>query len=311
MAGGERGFAALWVIGALAVSAAVGVGVYVAIKQARLAAAADDVAETRTAPPPASEPGEPTGTPAEPTEPRESQVDAREPPAPAPTSEDRWRTPDKSGTLYAPIVSGALDAEAVSTTLQAAIPKLRQCEVVLGGRIGVTLEINRRGGVTNATAEGADEALGTCAVKVLQQIRFARTTDGGTASVFVPLAFQRPAAPCDEVSCVLDNYSGPCCAQYKRGGGTPTAGTDAPTREEIMTALRPDRAAVSACAVASNFEGTLKVRFTIAPDGTVSKIGIADAEPPLVGCVARVIRKHTFSATKNGASVSFPFTVPQ
>src|SRR3954471_14686912 len=59
----ERGHAALWIIGVLAVSAGAGYGAYVLLKAQRLASAADDVPITSTPPvadrPPAPPPAEP------------------------------------------------------------------------------------------------------------------------------------------------------------------------------------------------------------------------------------------------------------
>lgn len=297
----------LWVIGALAVSTAAGVGAYAVIKEARTASAADEVPAT------ASPPAPPPVEPAPATEP--TPEPAPEPPAAAPGDPLAEQLggaypDDPADTIGIPGVAGGLDAAAVRALLQTAVPRLVACSTGAGGKVGVMLEVNRRGGVTSAKPEGEDAALAACAANVLKQLRFARTTDGGTATVFVPMRIAPAKAPCDEVSCVLDNDAGPCCAQYKRGGADTVSAPLQPGREEIVAALRPDRRAVSSCAVAASFEGTLKVKFTITPEGTVSKVAIDDVEPALTACVARVIKKHTFSKSQQGVSVSFPFLVP-
>lgn len=276
----------LMVVGALAVSSVVGVGVYVAIKEARTASAAED-AENRPGRPRPDEPDDEVATAPRPGKVAPPPDAAEELPTPAPDEPAAGRPPAPGEVLGSPGIAGGLEAEAVMATLREARGRLGQCEVVLGGRVDVTLEVNRRGGVTSTKVDAGDEALGACAAKVLAQVRFARTSDGKPATVVVPLAFERGAAPADTAS-----------------------QPDAPTREEIMTALRPDRRAVSTCAVTHNFEGTLKVKFTIAPEGTVSRVSIDDVEPALASCVSRVITRHTFSRTRNGATVSFPFTVP-
>ena len=301
----------LWMVGALAVSSAVGVGVYVAIKQARTARAADGAAEVRPAPPPESD-SDPSAVP--------RPLDRTDPVPVVPTEvtetppeDPAAGTPPAPGeTLGTPGIAGGLDVAAATATLREALPKLQQCDVVLGGRVTVTLEVNRRGGVTSTTVDARDELVGACAARVLQQVRFPRTSDGKTATVVVPLAFERGAAPCDEVSCVLDNYAGACCEKYRRDrrGAETASQPESPTREEIVNTLRPARRAVSSCAVAANFEGTLKVKLTIAPEGTVSRVSVDDVEPALVACVARVIKQHRFSKTRSGVTVSFPFAVP-
>lgn len=304
----ERGYAALWVIGSIVVSGAVGFGVYLAIKEARAAGAADEVSE-RSTPLPDERAAPPTPAP-RPRDPLAEPPDATEVAAPPADDPAAGTAPAPGETLGTPGVAGGLDAAAVHATLKETLPKLKACETISGGTVTVTLEVNRRGGVSSTKVEASDEPLGACTAKVLSQVRFARTTDGKTATVLVPLAFERAPAACDEVSCVLDNYAGACCEKYKRGGAGTAAAPMQPGRDEIVTALRPDRRAVSTCAVAANFEGTLKVRFTIAPEGTVSKVSIEDAEPELTACVARVIKKHTFSKSQQGVTVSFPFTVP-
>jgi hypothetical protein len=215
-------------------------------------------------------------------------------------------------------IEGELEKNAVGLTVGTTAQKLERCEVTLGGAVRVTLLVNRRGGVDSATAAGSDEAAGACAAKVLQQLRFPRTRDGNAAKVVVPLAFKRPSAPCDEVSCVLDNYAGACCEQFRRARGPrspedypDTASLqDRPPTEEIRSMLTTDRRAVSSCAVEANFEGVLKVKIKIDPSGKVTAVSIEDQEAQLVGCVSRVMKKHTFSPSRSGATVSFPYQVP-
>lgn len=311
----EQGNAALAVIAALAISASVGVGVYVVIKNQRQASAdAADTAVTATTTP--ARPPDPTPPPDP-----ETPETPPDPPAAAPVDKAEAEAIDPTGDQMIGMVGidGELEKNAVGLTVGTTAQKLERCEVTLGGAVRVTLLVNRRGGVDSATAAGSDEAAGACAAKVLQQLRFPRTRDGSAAKVVVPLAFKRPSAPCDEVSCVLDNYAGACCERFRRPRGprapdqAPDTASlqDRPPTDEIRSTLMADRRAVSTCAVAANFEGALKVRVTIDPDGNVSTVTIPDEEPALVSCVARVMKKHTFSASRSGASVSFTYQVPQ
>ncbi|CAN5907772.1 hypothetical protein BH11MYX3_BH11MYX3_26750 [soil metagenome] len=127
-------------------------------------------------------------------------------------------------------------------------------------------------------------------------------------------ASSRPRPPgdgvCDEVGCVLNNYEGACCAKFRRPAAPDSASApDSPSRDELRTALGVLRSKVVACANAQELTGTFKVRFKVAPSGMVSEVSIADAEPPFSACVARAFKSYKFSASRNGVTASFPFTV--
>lgn len=124
-------------------------------------------------------------------------------------------------------------------------------------------------------------------------------------------AAEASAAPCDEVSCVLDNYAGACCAKYKPGAPRPTTNgvPESVSREELHQALDELRRPVKRCATKEDMTGIIKVRFRVLPSGDVGDVTIADVEPALAACVTRAFKKHTFPASVNGVNASFPFKI--
>lgn len=319
--GSERGSAALAVIGAVALATLVGVGVYTVIKDRRLAAADTDTPAAAAAPAavPVPVPAEPAPTPEpEPPPPQPQPVDVAEANAVDPVGNEPPKT--NAPTFGTPGIEGQLAPEGVASAVRATSPRLQRCfetrlatGAKIGGTLRVRLVVNRRGGVTTATAEGFDDGLAICVTSVLRDVRLPRTKDGGTATVVYPIAFQEVQAAdpdCDEVSCVLDNYERPCCARFKPGARPPASGApDSVSREELSEVLRALRPAVTACATREGFVGMVKVKFKVLPNGEVGAVTIPDVEPELAACVARAFKTLTFTATTNGVTASFPFRI--
>lgn len=311
----EHGYAALWVIGAIVVSAAVGVAVYLVIKEQRAASANI----TDEAPPADASLASPTPEPARPVTP--STI---EPPAAVPENAavDQAATDPDEGMFGTPAIEGALERAAVEAVVQALAPRLERClaqRVAQGadvdGVMRVTLVVNRRGGVDEATSEGLDAGLPPCVLGVMKSVRFGRPRDGGKARVVYPLAFHGEAAvsgeQCDEVECVLTNYASSCCAKFKapaRPAPDPSA-NEAPTREEIAAAFRSITPQIRACAEASGFTGMLRVRAKFSPSGRVASASLDDASPELAACALRAARTLTLGASREGATVTFPYSV--
>lgn len=313
----EHGYAALWVIGAIAVSAAVGVAVYLAIKEQRAAAA-----EVADEPPPADgavPEAERTGIPIPVDDPPVVAPDAMPPPPVAPIAEAR--DPDE-GMFGTPAIEGGLERAAVDAVVQALAPRLERClaqRVAQGARIEgvmrVTLAINRRGGVDQATSEGLDAGLPPCVLGALKSVRFGRTRDGGAARVVYPLAFHGEAGDsggqCDEVDCVLNNYATPCCAKFKRAAprtADPSV-NDAPSREEIAAAFRAIAPQIQACADAAGFLGNVRVRAKFAPSGRLETATVNGVPADLATCAERAARTLSLGASRDGATVTFPYVV--
>ena len=324
---GERGHAALWVIGSLAVSITVGVGVYLVIRDQRAAAAeaarnAPPEPEAEPAPAPRPEPAavaDPPGTPTEVPDVPAAPVDRAEADAVDPTS----------GMFGTPGIDGALAKENVVLVVRATEPKLTRCftdNATTGGIVRVMMMLNRRGGVTTIEARGVDDALDRCIEIVLRSVRFARTTDGNPAKIVFPIAFHGPDGTdatttpptptaggdgaCDEVACVIDNYEPPCCAKFTRGRPSAANTPEAPTRDDIVQAFRSLKEKVQTCASNAGFTGTLRLKLKFGPAGTVQEASVGDVDPIITACVARAARTLSLPASRNGAVATFPYVVP-
>jgi predicted Zn finger-like uncharacterized protein len=124
---------------------------------------------------------------------------------------------------------------------------------------------------------------------------------------------------CDEVSCVLNNYEGACCAKYKKGGKAPAGGggggsapksdlPDALDRTMISEGVGKVKARVMACGDKSSAKGQVKVSVKVNPDGKVGSVSIkATPDPGLGSCVSGAMQKASFAKTSGGGSFSYPF----
>lgn len=122
-------------------------------------------------------------------------------------------------------------------------------------------------------------------------------------------------ALCDEVSCVLDNYSGPCCDKFRkhpRPASSPGIGAGGPApaldRGAIASAIAAVRPQLQACANQASAKGTVKVTVRVAPDGSIEKLDVtAGIDPAIDSCVAAAVSQATFPVTQSGGSFSYPF----
>jgi predicted Zn finger-like uncharacterized protein len=127
---------------------------------------------------------------------------------------------------------------------------------------------------------------------------------------------------CDEVSCVLNNYEGACCAKFKKGGGKAPSGggtaqpagaksdlPDSLDRAMISEGVAKVKARVMSCGDKSPAKGQVKVSVKVGPDGHVTAVTVKSTPDPGLGnCVAGVVQKATFSKTQSGGSFSYPYT---
>ncbi|MGH9887785.1 MAG: energy transducer TonB, partial [bacterium] len=123
---------------------------------------------------------------------------------------------------------------------------------------------------------------------------------------------------CDEVSCVLNNYEGACCAKFKRGGAKPAGGTggskggDLPEsldRAMISDGVAKVKARVMSCGEKSPAKGQVKVSVKVSPDGQVTNVTVKNTPDANLGnCVASMMQKATFAKTQTGGSFSYPYT---
>ena len=128
---------------------------------------------------------------------------------------------------------------------------------------------------------------------------------------------------CDEVSCVLNNYEGSCCAKFRKGGKAPAGGGgDKPaakagggdTPESLDRAMISDgvgkvKAKVMSCGDKSPAKGQVKVSVKVGPDGHVTSVSVKSTPDAGLGdCVAGMMQKATFAKTQTGGSFSYPYT---
>jgi TonB family protein len=107
-------------------------------------------------------------------------------------------------------------------------------------------------------------------------------------------------APCDEVSCVLDNYEPVCCAKFRKL-------SDGLDREAISTGVGEIRPLVTSCDDL-NAKGRVKVSVKVLPDGTVSSVTVLEApNTALATCVSNAMQRARFTPTVHGGSFRYPF----
>jgi len=152
--------------------------------------------------------------------------------------------------------------------------------------------------------------------------------DSGTtvAKNTPPPAPKDPAPPkdtgggsCDEVSCVLNNYDGACCAKFKKGGApaakTPTTAKtgggdlpDALDRQMISDGIGKVKARALACGDKSPAKGKVKVHVKVDGSGHVSSVSVESSPDPGLGaCVSGAVKGASFAKTQNGGSFGYPF----
>jgi predicted Zn finger-like uncharacterized protein len=122
---------------------------------------------------------------------------------------------------------------------------------------------------------------------------------------------------CDEVSCVLNNYEGACCAKFKKkssGGGTApkaSGGGDLPDaldRAMISDGVNKVKARVQSCGDKSSAKGQVKVSVKVNPGGDVASVSVKNTPDAGLGnCVAAAMQKARFAKTQNGGSFGYPF----
>jgi hypothetical protein len=115
------------------------------------------------------------------------------------------------------------------------------------------------------------------------------------------------AASCDEVSCVLDNYQGACCAKFKQPASPALAETlDRAAIARVMDSLEPQ---IKACGDQAPAEsGKIVIDAKVNAAGVVTQQSSSEAYSPEVGlCVSEVVRLAQFPATKKGGAFSYPF----
>jgi hypothetical protein len=142
-----------------------------------------------------------------------------------------------------------------------------------------------------------------------------KAVDNGKADNKTP-----SAADCDEVSCILDSYSGACCAKLRqdlspkpRAAGDTAAGVgDLPVeidRTMISDGVDKVKSRVMSCGETWPAKGQVKVSVKVGPDGHVTSVTVKSTpEAGLGNCVAGMMWNATFAKTQTGGSFAYPYT---
>lgn len=135
-----------------------------------------------------------------------------------------------------------------------------------------------------------------------------------------PAPKAEPAAACDDVSCLISGYEGPCCAKFKKGGGAPKpsgGGTPRPAgdlpekidRPIIEEGVNRVSGRALACGGKSTAKGEVKVSVKVSPEGGVVGVSVVKTPDPALGnCVVGVMRGASFRKTQRGGTFLYPFS---
>lgn len=129
-------------------------------------------------------------------------------------------------------------------------------------------------------------------------------TPTGTTTTAAPGTVS--ADGCDKVSCVIDNFSRPCCEVFRpRKAGELPYELD---KGMITAGISKGKAAVIRCGEQSQAKGIVKIAMQVTGDGAVSSATVAESPDPALGeCVATAVRNVSFAKTANGGTFTFPF----
>ncbi len=181
-----------------------------------------------------------------------------------------------------PLPSGELDRATISAGVAKAKTAIMACgdRIKAGGTVKVKVVVAAAGHVMSAAQDGELTELGTCVVDVMKTVTFGSTASGGTFSY--PFVFAAPVIP-TTTDVALD-------------------------RGAIAEGIGRVKVQLSACAKSGTPRGTVKVKVTVSPAGTVTSITVdATPDPALGACVATVVQRAMFKPTQQGGNFSYPF----
>lgn len=116
---------------------------------------------------------------------------------------------------------------------------------------------------------------------------------------------------CDEVSCVLSNYDGKCCAKFKKPRPPTKVASALPEsldRDAISAGIAAVKTKALACGSQSTAKGVVKLRVFVGPDGHVVTVVVQTAPDRALGaCVAAAIQEAVFRRTQKGGTFGYPF----
>ncbi len=123
------------------------------------------------------------------------------------------------------------------------------------------------------------------------------------------------AGDCSDVSCMVADYAGACCAKYRQHAAAAApaqhANSDLPDgldKPMITAGLDKIRARAMACGNSSPAKGKVRVHIKVSSDGRVAAASFDESPDPKLGaCVVSAVQGATFAKTQKGGSFAYPF----
>jgi len=83
-------------------------------------------------------------------------------------------------------------------------------------------------------------------------------------------------------------------------------------RRDVDNAMEPVRGAALKCSALEQYEGSVSVKFTVAPSGQVTSATATNKKGPTGDCVAKAVKKAKFPAFDGSAtSFTYPFLLAE
>jgi hypothetical protein len=103
----------------------------------------------------------------------------------------------------------------------------------------------------------------------------------------------------DTDSCIIERKSLP---------GIPP---DKPSHEQVLAVITPLRTELRGCGLRHSIEGVARVRLVIGPHGNVTAATADVGSTEFMGCIRRLFASRRFPRSIEGATVTYPITIPR
>jgi len=271
-----------------------------------------------------------------PTAPPQTTTPSVAPASPALAGEDRPAAAPVEATAPTPVPPPTTPS-ATAQKGMLTITSTPACSIVIDGRAfgstpktKIELTAGKHRVQLASKRDQIDESF-TVDIQAGQTLKVAKSYARRTAAATPPPSTPPPSTPpttpgttprnCDEVSCVLNNYEGACCAVFRKnktgkskGDATPSPpkpASDLPEsidRGMIVAGINPVKSRVMACGDNSPAKGSVKVAVKVNPDGSVASVTVKQTPDAALGsCVASAIQRAHFGKSQQGGTFGYPF----
>ncbi len=214
--------------------------------------------------------------------------------------------------LGQPDPDGGLEPAAVEQVMRSNVQKLQTCYVTqlrqapkLAGQLMVQFFISPAGSVPSAVAVGMDRTMASCIGDAIKTLQFPKPKGGREVRVNYPITFKpgEPALP------AVDDTLGDATPGGMVNAAPPTAGSlDGATIDRYLKrSIRQVRGCYEKqLAGDPKLAGKVKVRLTIAPDGSVTSSSATGLTPEVDTCVAAVVKTIAFPRSAAVSTATYP-----